>query len=187
MARDAIAFLAAMEFGQADVLGFSIGSFVAQDITLIRPGVLRRLILASSAPQGAAGMHGWATDVIDAVGVPEVDPERVLDVFNTRSPSSRHAGEQAFHRMYARTPDRDQPTTRTTRQARYDAVCAWGIPLQDLHHYYGPSRPCAPPRYSAAHGARRLRSSLSQPGQVHPRPSAAAIGATGSPVPCQRP
>ena len=58
MARDATAFLAAMEFGQADVLGFSIGSFVAQDSALIRPGVLRRLILASSAPQGAAGMHG---------------------------------------------------------------------------------------------------------------------------------
>jgi pimeloyl-ACP methyl ester carboxylesterase len=34
MARDAIAFLAAMEFGQADVLGFSIGSFVAQDIAV---------------------------------------------------------------------------------------------------------------------------------------------------------
>jgi pimeloyl-ACP methyl ester carboxylesterase len=128
MARDAIAFLAAMEFGQADVLGFSIGSFVAQDIALIRPSVMRRLILASSAPQGAAGMHGWVADVIDAAGVPEADPERVLDVFNTRSPSSRHAGEQAFQRMYARTQDRDQPTTWTTRQAQYDAVCAWGIP-----------------------------------------------------------
>jgi pimeloyl-ACP methyl ester carboxylesterase len=128
MARDAIAFLAAMEFGQADVLGFFIGSFVAQDIALIRPGVLRRLILASSAPQGAAGMHGWVADVIDAVGGPEVDPERVLDVFNTRSPSSRHTGEQAFQRMYARTQDWDQPTTWTTRQARYDVVCAWGDP-----------------------------------------------------------
>ena len=37
MARDAIAFLAAMEFGQADLLGFSIGSFVAQQMALIRP------------------------------------------------------------------------------------------------------------------------------------------------------
>ena len=34
--------------------------FVAQDIALIKPGVLRRLILASSGPQIAAGMHGWA-------------------------------------------------------------------------------------------------------------------------------
>src|SRR4029078_9091001 len=37
MARDAIAFIAAMELGQADLLGFSIGSFVAQQITLTRP------------------------------------------------------------------------------------------------------------------------------------------------------
>src|SRR4029077_18770045 len=57
MARDAIAFLAAMGLDQADLLGFSIGSFVAQEIALTRPGLVRRLILASSAPQGAAGMH----------------------------------------------------------------------------------------------------------------------------------
>jgi pimeloyl-ACP methyl ester carboxylesterase len=128
MAHDAIAFLSAMEFGPADILGFSIGSFVAQEIALIRPGVLRKLILASSAPQGAAGMHGWAADVIGAVGVPDVSPDGVLDVFYTRSPSSRHAGEQSLKRMFARTQDRDQATTWETRQAQYDAVCAWGIP-----------------------------------------------------------
>jgi pimeloyl-ACP methyl ester carboxylesterase len=60
MARDAIAFIAAMQFGQMDLLGFSIGSFVAQQIALVRPAIVRRLVLASSAPQGAAGMHGWA-------------------------------------------------------------------------------------------------------------------------------
>jgi pimeloyl-ACP methyl ester carboxylesterase len=52
MAIVAIAFLEAMKLGQADVLGFSIGSFVAQEIILIRPAVVRRLVLASSAPQG---------------------------------------------------------------------------------------------------------------------------------------
>jgi pimeloyl-ACP methyl ester carboxylesterase len=71
MARDAIAFVAALGFDRVDILGFSIGSFVAQDIALIRPGLLRSMILASSAPQGAAGMHGWAADVIDAVGTAE--------------------------------------------------------------------------------------------------------------------
>jgi pimeloyl-ACP methyl ester carboxylesterase len=68
MARDAIAFLTAIGLGQADLLGFSIGSFVAQEIALTRPGLVRRLILASFAPQGAAGMYGWAADVIGAVG-----------------------------------------------------------------------------------------------------------------------
>ena len=37
MARDALAFMAAMQFSQADLLGFSIGSFVAQQMALIRP------------------------------------------------------------------------------------------------------------------------------------------------------
>jgi pimeloyl-ACP methyl ester carboxylesterase len=68
MARDAIAFLEAMKFQRVDLLGFSIGSFVAQEVALIRPDLLRRVVLASSAPQGAPGMHGWAPEVIDAVG-----------------------------------------------------------------------------------------------------------------------
>jgi pimeloyl-ACP methyl ester carboxylesterase len=128
MAHDAIAFLTAMEFDRVDMLGFSIGSFIAQEIALIRPGILNRLVLASSAPQGAAGMHGWAPDVIGAVGRPETSPEGYLDVFFARSSSSRQAGTQALQRMYARTEDRDQATTWATRNAQYDAVCAWGIP-----------------------------------------------------------
>ena len=128
MARDAIAFLDAMGIDRADILGFSLGSFIAQEIALVRPALVRRLVLASSAPQGAAGMHGWAPDVIDAVGAPETIPARVLDVFYAPSPASRQAGQQAFGRMFARTEDRDKATTWETRLAQYDAVCAWGVP-----------------------------------------------------------
>jgi len=128
MARDAIAFLAAMELSQVDLLGFSIGSFVAQQIALTRPAIVRRLALASAAPQGAADMHGWAREVIDAIGTPETSPEEYLGVFFARSSSSRQAGQQALQRMYARTEDRDAATTWATREAQYDAVCAWGIP-----------------------------------------------------------
>jgi len=128
MARDAIAFITALGLDQADVLGFSIGSFVAQEIALIRPAIIRRLVLASSAPQGAAGMHGWAPQVIGAVGTPQTSPEGFLGVFFTGSPASRAAGRQALGRMSARTGDRDTPATWQTREAQYDAVCAWGIP-----------------------------------------------------------
>ena len=88
MARDAIAFIATMQFGQVDLLGFSIGSFVAQQIALVRPAIVRRLVLASSAPQGAAGMHGWAPEVIGAIGTPHTSPEAYLEVFFTRSAAS---------------------------------------------------------------------------------------------------
>src|SRR4051794_36680934 len=46
MAYDAIAFLDALGFERVDLLGFSIGSFVAQEIALIRPDLLRRVVLA---------------------------------------------------------------------------------------------------------------------------------------------
>lgn len=128
MARDALAFLDALGIGRADVLGFSLGSFVAQEIALSRPGAVRRLVLASAAPQGAAGMHGWAPEVIGAVGKPETGPADYLGVFFTSSDGSRQAGQAALGRMYARTQDRDQATTWQTRQAQYDAVCTWGIP-----------------------------------------------------------
>jgi len=128
MAYDAITFIAAMDAGQVDLLGFSIGSFIAQQVALTRPAIVRRLVLASAAPQGAVGMHGWAAEVIGAVGTPETSPGEYLDVFFARSSSSRQAGQEAMQRMYARAEDRDAATTWTTREAQYDAVCTWGIP-----------------------------------------------------------
>jgi pimeloyl-ACP methyl ester carboxylesterase len=128
MARDAIAFLDALELGAVDLLGFSIGSFVAQEIALIRPAVVRRLVLASAAPRGAAGMHGWAPEVIGAVGEPERNPDGYLDVFFTRSAASRQAGVETLGRTTARSDDPDELTNWQTRQAQYDAVCEWGIP-----------------------------------------------------------
>jgi pimeloyl-ACP methyl ester carboxylesterase len=128
MARDAIAFIAALNAPHVDILGFSIGSFVAQEIALIRPDVVRRLVLASAAPRGGAGMHGWAPEVISAVGQPQPDPNGYLDVFFTSSAASRQAGQETLGRIYGRTSDVDEPTTWATRQAQYDAVCDWGIP-----------------------------------------------------------
>ena len=104
-------------------------------------------------------MHGWAADVIGAVGQPEPNPAGYLDVFFARSPTSRQAGQEALKRLSARRDDRDQPTTWETRLAQYDAVCAWGIPnhgfLQRLSAVEvpvlvanGDSDPMVLPRYS---------------------------------------
>jgi pimeloyl-ACP methyl ester carboxylesterase len=132
MAHDAIAFVEAMDLRRVDLLGFSLGSFVAQEIALIRPDLLRRVVLASSAPQGAAEMHGWAPEVIGAVGQRETSPQGYVSVFFAPTATSREAGRQAAGRIFGRTTDRDEPTTWQTRQAQYDAVCAWGIPNHSL-------------------------------------------------------
>jgi pimeloyl-ACP methyl ester carboxylesterase len=132
MANDAIAFIEAMDLERIDLLGFSIGSFIAQEIALIRPDLLRRVVLASAAPQGAAGMHGWAPEVIGAVGMPEPSPQGYISVFFAPTATSREAGQQAAGRIFGRTTGRDDPTTWQTRRAQYDAVCAWGIPNHAL-------------------------------------------------------
>jgi pimeloyl-ACP methyl ester carboxylesterase len=132
MAHGATAFMLAMGFKQVDLLGFSIGSFVAQEIALLRPGGVRRVVLASSAPEGAPGMHGWAPEVIGAVGKPETSAEEYLSVFFTSSEASRKAGKSAMGRMYARKENRDKAVSWETRLNQYDAVCEWGIPNHGL-------------------------------------------------------
>ncbi|MEU9337143.1 alpha/beta hydrolase [Streptomyces sp. NPDC048290] len=129
MAYDAIAFLDALDLDRVDLLGFSLGSFVAQEIALYRPDLVGRIVLAASAPQGAPDMHGWSPDVIAAVGGREPSPEGYLRVFFTRTAQGLAEGQRAAGRIFAgRTEHRDEPTTWQTRQAQYDAVTRWGIP-----------------------------------------------------------
>ena len=131
MARDAVAFLTALDIEQADILGFSIGSFVAQQVALTRPALVRRLVLAAAAPQGAAGMHGGPpmSSGLSAHRNPALVGTSAC-FSPPRLPASRRP--QALQRMQVRTTDRDTATTWDTRQAQYDAVCAWGIPDHSL-------------------------------------------------------
>jgi pimeloyl-ACP methyl ester carboxylesterase len=132
MAHDAIVFVDALGLERVDLLGFSIGSFVAQEIGLIRPDLPRRVVLASAAPQGAPGMRGWAPQVIAAVGGREPNPQGYLEVFFAPTETSRKAGQEVAGRIFGRTTGRDEPTSWQTRQAQYDAICAWGIPNHAL-------------------------------------------------------
>ncbi|MEU1371946.1 alpha/beta hydrolase [Streptomyces sp. NPDC005803] len=160
MAEDAVDFIAALGLSRVDLLGFSIGSFVAQEITLLRPDLVNRIVLASAAPQGAAGMHGWAPDVIGAVGTEAPSAEGYLSVFFTPTEAGRTAGQAVLGRIFGeRSEGRDAPTTWATRLAQYDAVANWGIPnhsllerltaiTQPVFVANGDSDPMILPRYS---------------------------------------
>ena len=132
MSRDALAFTEALGLEQIDLLGFSIGSFIAQEIALARPAFVRKMVLASSAPKGAPGMHGWAPWVIEAVGSQErTPPDKYISVFFAKSKTSSDAGAAALQRMFTRE-EHDTPTSWQTKSAQYDAVCEWGIPNYSL-------------------------------------------------------
>ncbi|BBZ39412.1 alpha/beta fold hydrolase [Mycobacterium conspicuum] len=132
MAHDAISFITAVGLDRVDILGYSLGGFVAQEITLIRPDLVERMVLAATAPQGAPGMHGWVGDIIDAVGSEHTTGDQLLHAFFTDSAASRAAGGEFLGRIFARAEGRDEATDWATRQAHYDAVVQWGVPNHSM-------------------------------------------------------
>jgi pimeloyl-ACP methyl ester carboxylesterase len=128
MARDAIAFLDSLKLEQVDVLGFSLGGFVAQELALLRPLQVRKLILAGTGPQGGPSMHGWRKDIADAVRRPDIGGEELLYVFFAHTPTSQAKGMEFLGRFMTRTEDRGPMCTIEAFNRQYDAVVEWGIP-----------------------------------------------------------
>ncbi|MFF3208722.1 alpha/beta fold hydrolase [Streptomyces sp. NPDC002962] len=128
MAADAFAFIDSLELPVVDLLGYSIGGFIAQEMVLTRPDRVRRLVLAGTGPAGAPGMHGWRADISEHARRDEPDASDFLYIFFAHTTGSRAAGEQVLRRLYGRSADRDAPTSLQTRDAQYDAIVQWGIP-----------------------------------------------------------
>lgn len=127
MARDTIALIRALGFDQVDLLGFSLGGFVAQEVALTSPLLVRKLILGGTGPAGGRGI-----DQVGAVSWPLVlkglltlrDPKAYL--FFTTTANGRHAAAEFLDRLKERKRNRDKgPTPRAfLRQLR--AIHAWG-------------------------------------------------------------
>jgi pimeloyl-ACP methyl ester carboxylesterase len=128
MARDALRFVDALELGQIDLLGFSLGGFVAQELVLVRPRLVRRLVLAGTAPQGAPRLHRMSDDVYALATQDVLNPERFIKLFFSGSDESRAKAVEFLGRISARKVDRDEPTDTATRDAQLEAVTRWGIP-----------------------------------------------------------
>jgi pimeloyl-ACP methyl ester carboxylesterase len=126
-ARQMIAFADALGLVEIDLLGFSIGGFVAQEISLVRPALVRRLVLAATGPKGAPGMHGWADDIA-AAARGESKPENLLYVMFAHTEASQGKGIEFLGRFLERQEGRDAPTSDAVRDAQYDAIVEWGIP-----------------------------------------------------------
>jgi pimeloyl-ACP methyl ester carboxylesterase len=126
-ARQMIAFIAALGLDRIDLLGFSIGGFVAQEIALVRPTLIRRLVLAATGPKGAPGMHGWRDDIA-AAARGESKPENLLYIMFAHTETSQAKGVEFLGRFMQRQEDRDAPTSDAVRDAQYDAIVEWGIP-----------------------------------------------------------
>src|SRR3979490_868584 len=77
MGANAIAFIKALGLKQVDILGFSIGGMVAQEITLQAPDLVRRLIVDGTGPRGGQGMESLTEAAGKLFGATYDPPEHV--------------------------------------------------------------------------------------------------------------
>ncbi len=128
LAADTFAFLDALGVRRPDVLGYSLGGRTAQEMALVRPGAVRRLILAATAPRGAAGIHGYPDDVFAHADLEDFGIQDYLCIFFNHTETSQRSGLGSVGRYIEREVDRDLPVTTAGRAAQYEAVAEWGVP-----------------------------------------------------------
>ena len=131
MAKNAEAFIDGLGLTKLDLLGFSIGGMVAQQITVDRPELIRKLILVGTAPRNhdAGNGQGHITSETAAIFGANYDPPENLwlKVFFTDSEQSQAAGRAFLKRYLSRTEDRDSPISDRVAPAQVAAVGQWGV------------------------------------------------------------
>jgi pimeloyl-ACP methyl ester carboxylesterase len=127
MGANAIAFIKALGLKQVDVLGFSIGGLVAQEITLQGGDLVRRLVLVGTGPRSGEGMDTGTPEGKQIFGASYAKPDELwLHVHFTPSEASQAAGREFLKRFRLREKDRDPEVAENAALAQRAAIGKWG-------------------------------------------------------------
>jgi pimeloyl-ACP methyl ester carboxylesterase len=136
MAANAIVFIRALDLKVVDVLGFSIGGMVAQEIALQAPDLVRKLILVGTGPRGGEGMATLTPEAQAIFGATyEVSDEIWLKVHFTPSEASQKAGRRFLGHFRERVIERDPEANEATAGAQMQAIGAWGVQKSGSYEY----------------------------------------------------
>lgn len=140
MACDTIALIRAMGLARVDLLGFSLGGFVAQDVAVREPGLVRKLVLTGTGPAGGAGIDrvGAVSRSLMLKGVLTLrDPKFYL--FFTSTSNGRQSARAFLKRLKERKAARDEAPTPRAFLRQLEAIKAWGRQApQDLSPLHMP-------------------------------------------------
>jgi pimeloyl-ACP methyl ester carboxylesterase len=122
MTRHALAFCDALGLKQFNVVGFSLGGMIAQQMALDHPDRVKRIVLLGTGPRGGEGMTFTELSAEE-----RADPDRfLLDALFSPTDASQAAGRAYLKRLAARTHDRDRPVSKRTAEAQLRAIREWG-------------------------------------------------------------
>jgi pimeloyl-ACP methyl ester carboxylesterase len=128
VADDAHAFIHALGLTQVDVLGFSIGGMVAQELVLNYPEDVRKLMLVGTGPRGGSGMQEQKPHVAKALTDAGPDPKSARPfLFFSQSANGQAAAQQFMARTAERKVDPDPGPSMQTMQAQGEALGEWGL------------------------------------------------------------
>jgi pimeloyl-ACP methyl ester carboxylesterase len=136
MARDAASLIDALSLEQVDLFGFSMGGFVAQQIAVDRPELVRRVMLVGTGPRGGEGMDQLDPDVAPLFAK-VYDPQDLmwLPIFFSPSEKSQAAGRRFLERIRTRTEGRDVLVSEATVAAHLAAAHEWGVAAPNSYDY----------------------------------------------------
>ena len=126
MARDAITFIDALGLTSVDLVGHSMGGLVAQEVTLARPELVRRLLLVGTGPRGGEGigtLPAWVAELFTRKY--EQQEDMWLPILFSPTQTSQAAGRAYVERILARA-DRDAPVSDQSIAAQGAALAAYG-------------------------------------------------------------
>jgi pimeloyl-ACP methyl ester carboxylesterase len=126
MANHVVTFIHALGLKQVDLLGFSLGGFVAQQVVLESPDLIRRVVLAGTGPQGGEGMDAFTPKVAEQATQETPVIENFLYLFFAPSETSQAAGRAFWERRHTRA-DQDMPSSVAAMRAQAGAIAQWGV------------------------------------------------------------
>jgi len=136
MGANAVAFIKALGLTKVDVLGFSIGGFIAQEIALQVPDLVKRLVLVGTGPRGGEGMAARTPEAQRIFSATYDPPDELwLSVHFTQSAASQAAGREFLKRFRLRTENRDPQVNEKVAPAQIKAIGKWGAPEQKPFEY----------------------------------------------------
>lgn len=143
MGANAIAFIEALGLTTVDVLGFSIGGYVAQEITLQAPNLVRRLVLVGSGPRGGEHIATITAEMQQIYGAAydEESDHLWLYGFFTPSETSQAAGREFLKRFRLRNKDRDPDVSEKGALAQLEAMAKWGAPQESFDYLKAITQP----------------------------------------------
>lgn len=131
-------FISALSLPKVDLLGFSIGGFVAQTVAVSHPHLVRKLVLVGTGPRNGEPPTDKRVATVAGNPVPTLDD--FLFLFFAPTQTSRAAGEAFWKRRQQRT-EQDSPSDAQTAQAQAAAITKWRQPhgerfayLKTIHH-----------------------------------------------------